>query len=740
MKRACLWLALVPLLASPATFPQQTRQFWSVGDGLPASDVLAVAAAGVDVYAGTSQGLARFSGGKWSAITGITGPVQLVAAHGDECFAASGGALYRVRRSGVEKVAALPTGTRALAVSLSVLAVGDGGIFALGNAGFSRQPGPRGLRHAAVGPRGELAVAGAEGLYLRRAPGAPWQSLFPREGNRRWAPEDVRAVAYDARGRMWFASPQGVGCLDGQWRLYTGDEGLPYDDFTSIAAAPDGSVWFGTARGAIRFHDGTWEYRQGLRWLPADNVRAVAVSPGGQAWFATPAGAGSITPEPMTFARKAAYLEEQIDQYHRRTPYGYVDAVTVRGPGDPAGSTQHDSDNDGLWTAMYGAGECFAWAATRDPAAKRRARAAFEALRFLHTVTQGGTPPARPGFVARTILPVSGPDPNLQYTREKDEQFRAKRDPYWKVMHPRWPKSADGLWYWKADTSSDELDGHYFFHALYYDLVAGTEDEKQEVRTVVSAITDHLIKHDFALVDWDGQPTRWAVFGPGELNQNPRWIVERGLNSLSVLAYLKVAEHITGEARYGQAYRGLIERHGYAANAMIAKLSTGPGSGNQSDDEMAFMAYYNLIRYESDPKLRQMYVQSLGNYWLTEKPELNPLFNFIHAASTGSTSGGWLEESLDTLRRYPLDRFDWRLSNSHRKDIVPLAEHARDDRRYPAGVRRNGLVLPADERFIDHWNQDPFRLDQGGEGRQLADGASFLLPYYMGLYHRYVPD
>ncbi|MCJ7638688.1 MAG: hypothetical protein MUO70_02185, partial [Euryarchaeota archaeon] len=35
--------------------------------------------------------------------------------------------------------------------------------------------------------------------------------------------------------------------------------------------------------------------------------------------------------------------------------------------------TNGDSDNDGLWTSMYGAGECFAYAATKDPKAKERA-------------------------------------------------------------------------------------------------------------------------------------------------------------------------------------------------------------------------------------------------------------------------------------------------------------------------------------------------------------------------------
>ncbi len=54
--------------------------------------------------------------------------------------------------------------------------------------------------------------------------------------------------------RLWFASQQGVGCLDdGKWQLYTGKEGLPFNDFTRAAAGKAGVVWFGTTMGAIRY-------------------------------------------------------------------------------------------------------------------------------------------------------------------------------------------------------------------------------------------------------------------------------------------------------------------------------------------------------------------------------------------------------------------------------------------------------------------------------------------------------
>lgn len=673
------------------TFQAEVRTFYSVADGLPSADVtsIEVSKSGT-VVAVTPQGAVEFDSGKWRMATVSPRPAPTAGEF---------------------------EGARAE------------------------------IRQMATGPNGAEAAATTAGLFERSAGGA-WQRLFPRDGSRSWAPVDVRGVAYDSRGRLWFASPQGAGCRQdsGAWSLYEGRDGLPYNDFTSMAAGLNGDVWFGTKIGAIHFDGKDWEYRQGLRWLPADDVRAVAVTASGDAWFATSKGVGRIARRPMTLAEKARHFEEHIDKRCRRTPLGYVHGVNLARVGDLSEWTNMDSDNDGLWTAMYGAGECFAWAATKDPAAKRRAKAAFEALRFLQTVTQGGTPPALPGYVARTILPAGGRNPNEHdYTREKDERTRATRDKLWKVLVPRWPRSADGNWYWKADTSSDELDGHYFFYATYYDLVADTPEEKQRVREVVDALTSHLVDHNFQLIDWDGKPTRWGIFNPEALNGG-QFLLERGLNSLSVLSYLRVAEHMTGNPKYARAYDELVKRHSYHSNTLVAKLHEGKGTGNDSDDEMAFMGYYNLLKYEKDPQLRSLYALSLHHYWLNERPEMNPLFNFIFAASAKGTSytdafeqtkfapdGPWLEQSISTLVRYPLDTIDWRLTNRHRIDITPLAGSRR-----ALGCRPDGTALPVDERFVDHWNQNPYVLDQGGSGRYSTDGAAFLLPYYMGLYYGYV--
>jgi hypothetical protein len=676
-------------------FPIEVSAFYSDDDGLPSDDIRDIALAGDIVYAATGNGVARYENGSWASVSQDEWPEQ--------------DALGSAQKAKLRTLIGADDDTRQIA-----------------NASDGR-----------------VAVAALAGLFLSTKNGE-WQQLYPRTEDRSWAPHDVRGVAFDSQGRLWFASPQGAGCLDGEtWTLYKGSDGLPYNDFTTLAAGEDGVVWFGTKIGAIRYDGEHWAYRQGRRWLPDDDVRAITVTESGDAWIATAGGVGLIERRTTTLAEKADFFGDEIDRYNRRTPYGYVLEAYLENPGDKSKWRNTDSDNDGLWTAMYGAAECYRYAATKDPVAKERATKAFEALAFLSEVTQGGTHPAPPGFPARSILPTSGHDPNESANAERDRERRATRDPRWKILEPRWPVNEDGKWYWKTDTSSDELDGHYYFYSVYYDLVAETEAEKARVRDVTLAITDHMIDNGFTLIDHDGRPTRWAIFGPEVVNRDLGF-GERGLNSLSMLSFLKVADHMSDDPKYANTYKMLIEEHGYAMNTLHPKFATGPGTGNQSDDEMAFMNYYCLFAYEEDPELLEGYMRSLLGYWMLEEPELCPLFNYMFAACLEGKTSRWgrfmrqsdfMDEALDTLKRYPLDRIEWEIKNSHRTDIVTISSGFGGGGK---GHRPDGRVLPIDERNVGHWNHDPWRLDYGGDGKRLNDGASFLLPYYMGLYYGYI--
>lgn len=685
-------------------FPQEVALHYGMEHGLPSPDVTALSLANETLWAETAAGSARLDGDQWRAV-----PAEQANA-----------------TAAVEIPASLQSITAT-------------------------------VRRVVIDPAsGARIAATSTGLYAEQSPDT-WERIEVVDPDGlRWDMGDVLAVTFDAKGRLWFGVKAGLACRDGEsWRFYRGADGLPYNEFTCAAAGPNGEVWFGTTRGAVRFDGEEWAYRQGKRWLPDDHVRDIAVDAQGNAWFATAKGVGCIERRMMTLAEKAAYYENEMDLI-RRTEYGYVSEVGLKKPGDRSEVIYSDSDNDGLWTSMYGAGECFAYAATKDPQAKDRAKRAFEALRFLQKVTQGAEFSPPHGYVARTVRSIDDPDPNIGRV-EGDIANRDTNDAYWKVYEPRWPKSADGKWYFKTDTSSDELDGHYFFYPLYYDLVADTEDEKERVREVVRDLTNHLVDHGFYLVDHDGKPTRWAIYGPDSLNNDPHWFPERGLNSLSILSYLAVAEHVTGERKFGDAARSLIEDHGYLQNLMFPKLQFGFGSGNQSDDEMAFMSYYNLVRYTKDEHVRQWVNYSFYMYWTLEYPEMNPFFNFAYAAhGKGSTVTdiwgtfplspwrGWLEDSMKTLMGFPLDRCNWAHANSHRLDVVLLPRQQASDPYFPGrrdrGHLTNGKVLPIENRHFGHWNTDPWQLDYGGTGHELAGGTVFLLPYYMGLYHGFIEE
>jgi len=597
-------------------------------------------------------------------------------------------------------------------------------------------------------------VVGSGGVAKVEAGAIVPLSIRDKAG-RDWGTSDIRAVAKSG-DVVWLASTAGlIRGEDGAWQFFEGKDGLPYADFTCAATGPEGEIWLGTKIGAIRYDGKAWAYRQGKRWLPGDEVRAITVDDKGNATFLTDKGVGRIERQMMTLAEKAAFYEQEIEQYIMRTEYGYTSEVNLKNPGDKSEISYEDSDNDGLWTSMYGASQAFAYGARKSPEAKARATKAFEALRFLQKVHEGAEIAPPKGYVARTIRSTADPDPNIGRV-EGDRETKATEDKAWKVYEPRWPKSKDGKWFYKTDTSSDELDGHYFFYALYYDLVAETPDEKSRVQDVVRALTDHFIEHDFSLVDIDGTVTRWGAFGPEDLNGKELWWAERGLNSLSMLSYLAVAEHVTGDAKYAKAARELIDKHYYLQNLTFPKLQWGPGTGNHSDDEMAFMSFYNLLRYTKDPVVKNTTLFAFFRYFVGEFPEVNPLFNFAYAAlglnqeitdNWGtwpvSPPDGWLTDSMDSLFGFTLDRCNWAHKNSHRIDLIfPFGSteepYAPDSG--PKGYRVNGKCLPVGERFFHHWNTNPWTLDYGGNGRSLASGTVYLLPYFMGVYHGFIEE
>jgi hypothetical protein len=458
----------------------------------------------------------------------------------------------------------------------------------------------------------------------------------------------------------------------------------------------------------------------------------------------------------MTYEQKATHFIKQTEDRHNRM--GFIAPNNLKVPYDISSYELGISDNDGMYTSMYGAAQAFRYAITKDKEAKALADRSFKACKWLVDITH------EPGFPARVIISVDYREPvNEQYSREYNKRHQ-QTDPFWKDIYPRFPLSKDGNYRWKCDTSSDELAGHYFFYGIYYDLVADTEEEKAAVRKVVGDITDHLIRHGFKLVDHDGQPTRWGNFSPEYFESIWGWD-QRGLNSMMMLSFLNVAKHVTGDVKYDKVADMLRTKHSYHINAMHAKEFFPPTNVVPWDNNLSLMSFYGLINYEQNPELLLMYRESLQNAWLHISKQKNAFWNTIYAslcqkflekAKDGTidpkvtfpenklyapfkinefkTYDARLGDVEETLQRIPLDLIGYEMDNTHRLDILfdPTPGQSPS-----MGWRNDTYALPVDERGHVRQDRDGFALHTAevGGGRSEQEGTFYLLPYYMALYH-----
>lgn len=462
-------------------------------------------------------------------------------------------------------------------------------------------------------------------------------------------------------------------------------------------AASDGAVWYATEGGIMRVDTRAAprdrnQYFAGLRYLPDGDIQRMLPDSAAGLWVRTSTGVSHIELRPMTMAAKAALFEDRVRKRHDR--HGLVSPSTLRVPGDLSTNQLRDDDNDGLWTSMYAAAECFRYAVTKSPEALANAKKSTEAVLFLEEVA------GKRGFPARSYI-------------HKDEPM--PRDGQW-----HWTN--DGEYYWKGDTSSDEIVGHFFLYAVATDLLPDAA-LKEKIAATTRRIMNHILDHGYYLIDVTGKPTTWGRWSPQYFRDAP---ADSPLNSLELLSFLKSAAHITGDYRYADVYQELALKMGYAQVATRYKELR--EEINYSDEELAMLSFYGLFRYERDKDLlARFYWPALNQWWENERREENPLWTFIYAAAQLNKDVDFVSAAR-TLYRMPMDTVDWSVKNSQRKDVA--MDTVRDRFARPQAT----TLLPPDERPVMKWNTNPFEIDSDSGGRDEDDGAAFLLPYWMGRY------
>ncbi|MBN1807013.1 MAG: hypothetical protein JW837_17325 [Sedimentisphaerales bacterium] len=709
-------------------FIQEYHEAYPIVSQGPANDVRAITAdrAG-NVWAATKEGVYRLNKGrrKWKVVMqeSDAGPAyDIVVDKTDTVWIGAWNGLYRSTPSGLKKMTGIDHPIQALcSADNRIIALGRGCIYYFTGDKFTSKEVPysKNFRAMLQDKEGDLWIATGMGLYHETSED---YRLYQNESE--LVSPNLSDIAFAQDDSLWIGGLGGVTVYKGRRRLrsFTPQQGLPSVEVHCIARAPDDVMWIGTKLGIARYDGEGFSVRHSRRWLVNDEVRDIAFDFEGTAWVATAGGVSAIKRKSMTLAGKADYFLDICLTRHVREPY-IVEKCWLAAPGDTGNFTPRDDDNDGQYTSMYLAMESFRYSVTKDPGAEANAKKAFECLRFLQTVTQ------TPGFVARTVIPrtwTKMADPNRKIS---DRQWADMyvHNPCEKRIEIRWRPSEDGKWLWKGDTSSDEITGHMFGYLFYYDLVADN-DERKRISEHVCNIVDYIIDNGYVLKGMDGTHTKWGVWSPEKLNHDPDWRAERGVNSVEILSFLKLAFYMSGKECYRKEYLNLLYEHNYADNIRCANTRNHAWR-THINDELLALAYPCLFIHEDDPKLVRLYRESLDHWYETAEADYSPFYNFIYGACVGRAPQ--LKASIKYLRDASLDLVRWTVDNSKREDIgivrIPELEMRQTDR-----------LLPPDESGVIRWDENPLNDVQGDGGHTESDGVWWLLPYWMGRYYGYI--
>ncbi|RTE52480.1 hypothetical protein EHW67_15520 [Arenibacter aquaticus] len=485
---------------------------------------------------------------------------------------------------------------------------------------------------------------------------------------------------------------------------------LPWTEITYVEVI-DNRLWFGSTKGAFKLKkDGKFDYYYGQRWLPGNNVKHISKGTDGSILILTDKGLGRIIFEEMTLHDKAQYYEKQVRNRHIRLGFNATLVDMENGNFDTGRLS--DSDNDGLWTTMYLAGQVFRYTVTQSEEALQNCRESMDAMERLFSINPV------PGFPSRSF--------------ERSGYIEQLHDP------ERWQHTDDEEWDWKSTTSSDEAIGHIFAYGVMAELM--NNDLKDRAITLIDTLMSHIVRNDMYMVDFDGKPTTWGRWNPEYVNARPKMVGDRKINASNIIGMLQTAYHFTGKEKYKEKAFDLMENHGYLDNLMwpMKDVAMAPEdaddwskmlseSWNHSDDEMYFVGYWGLYKYAFNDTLKTKFKEAIIDHWEIERPEKEGAWN-IMTALTGTQEFD-LEEAAWYLREHPMDMVSWNIMNSHRKDITFIEPNFRE--------QTISEVLPPDERPVQRHNANMFRLDRVSSkdgSEEYSAGDIWLLPYWMGRY------
>ena len=715
-------------------FKQYDKTFLTADQGIDGSSVTSVAFCGETLYIATKEGTFEYKDGN---VKKLSFTADKFFSADSNLYASVGNILVQIKNGKSKKIQEFDSPVVDISVALdkSLWLITEDTLFLSENGEFTSVVGlpSETVCLAALDNKAKYAEtvyvgSSVEGLLSMKGKRRHWAELLP--DNTGVMSKKINCLKIDALGHLWVGSDEGLNIYDGKNYWFNGNDfySVPSGSFNDMVFAADGKKYFATNTGLVTLKEGKISYFSYGAWLMHPTVTKLAVSENGTVAAVTPRGISIITSKYMTLEEKAKHFDDLTVKYFTRNE-GYHVGRCLRKYGDLDSGWLPNSDNDGLFTGLYCASQCFRYAVTKDEEARKNAKRAVEAMIKLTEVT------GKSGFTARA-------------TRHNDnEDFGTGNREEWHICKD------DPNCEWLGETSSDEMTGHYFAYGVYYDLVADKK-EKKKIAEVVKKITDHIIENNFHLCDVDGVPTTWANWEPDLLNNDDRWYFERGTNSLEILSFLKTTYHVTGDEKYNQVFDMLIKKHHYAMNCMQYKVEDFHIA--HIDDQLDFTNIYNLITYTENDAQNEIFKMGLTHHFDYEKIERAPFFNIVYGSLTNNPCD--IENAAKSLSEMNLDLVVWPTYNSYRKDIVidysPEELGCAPQLKYPVEYSSRLLVnYDGNQLVIDSGVEEFVNIDKKSANRAAAlpgtDGANgmgtampyiYLLPYWMGRYHGLLGD
>lgn len=469
----------------------------------------------------------------------------------------------------------------------------------------------------------------------------------------------------------------------------------------------------------------------------------------------------AMIPDPVDRAQVAAFLaQDATDDYAAFTGGRAVRDIV----------TSYDEHGDlGMFAGAAAAGDAFRYIALRDAGADA-SRARAELLDAIAAFHVAATITGTPGTVARGIrrLDEPGVAPSVEPPPSTCPQAGDRGN--------RWRPDGSGLYpgfIYNDNNSKDQLIGYVFALGAFWDAIALDPSIPQAVKDQLQRDARELARSlmtpvplgfsgsaDLIVRDWHDCPTKhldlnprvvpvdgWdpLILGPSETTQN-------GWNAFAALGVMRTLYHVAGDDDLGRYYYDeLVGARDYPTLATTgpvhvgAMYQEGDPDTNFSNVNMAFVAAYGLLRYESDAALRARYEAILdrelwdaGSRHDAESTQ-QAFFNLLYAAfRTDGNDAATTARAVAQLGEF-VDPPYWDdpVENCDANELAAGTCTAID------GTTQITLVAPNRGESRDplpkrlrppsnfEWRSDP-RTVNGGGGPRLDPGGDFRCAYWMG--------